>query len=257
MTRHMDFDGIQNFRDFGGYATACGGRMARGRFFRSASHHRAADADLERLATLGLSVIVDLRQPSEREREPSRRWDGFCAEVVENAEQETTVDFHGQVRSADLSAAWFYDHAIEFYDRAPYEPRHVDLFRRYFRALAKTDGGLLVHCAAGKDRTGMICALTHHIAGVHRDDILADYLLTNDAERLAPRIAFVGEWFEKSQGRRPSDEALQIAVSVDAAYLERAFDAIKAQHGSLDAYLEEMLEVDPALRERIRARLLA
>ena len=257
MTRHIDFDGIQNFRDFGGYPTASGGRMAQGRYFRSANHHRASDADLGRLAALGLSVIVDLRQPSEREREPSRRWNGFAAELVENAAPETTVDFHGQVQTADLSPAWFFDHAIDFYGRAPYEPRHVDLFRRYFRALAASDGGLLVHCAAGKDRTGLICAFTHHVAGVHRDDIFADYLLTNDPQRQARRIAFYGDWFEKTQGRRPSDEALRIAVSVDAAYLERAFAAIEAEQGSLDVYLEETLQVDPQLRERIRARLLA
>lgn len=257
MTRHIDFDGIQNFRDFGGYATACGGRMASGRFFRSASHHRASDADLARLADMGLSVIVDLRQPSEREREPSRRWDGFAAEVVENAQDEATTDFHGQVQTADLSPVWFFDHAIDFYGRAPYEPRHVDLFRRYFGALAEKDGGILVHCAAGKDRTGLICALTHHVAGVGRDDILADYLLTNDPDRQAARVAFIGDWFEKSQGRRPSDDALRIAISVDAAYLERAFATIEARDGSLDAYLEETLQVGPELRERIRARLLS
>jgi protein tyrosine/serine phosphatase len=257
MMRHIDFDGIHNFRDFGGYPTACGGRVARGRFYRSASHHRASDADLARLAALGLSVIVDLRQPSEREREPSRRWAGFSAAVVENGEAETTVDFHGQVKTADLSEKWFFDHALEFYGRAPYEPRHVDLFRRYFRALAAAEGGLLVHCAAGKDRTGLICALTHHIAGVHRDDIFEDYLLTNAPERQADRVALVGQWLEAAYGKRPSDEALRIAVSVNAAYLERAFAAIEARQGSLDAYLDETLEVGPALRERLRERLLA
>src|SRR6516164_206019 len=180
MTRHLDFDGILNFRDFGDYRTACGGRMAQGRFFRSANHHRASDADLGRLADLGLGVIVDLRQPSERDREPSRRWRGFAAQVVENAEAERHADFHAQLRSSDLSAAWFFAHSTDFYSRAPYEPRHVDLFRRYFHALAGGEGAILVHCAAGKDRTGLICALTHHVAGVHRDDMVEDYLLTND-----------------------------------------------------------------------------
>src|SRR5438067_10530948 len=119
MTRHLDFDGIHNFRDFGGYATAGGGRMPTGRLFRSANHHRASDADLERLRALGLSVIVDLRQPAERQREPSRRWDGFAAELVENAEAELHTDFHAQLTSAELSAQWFFDHAIDFYGRAP------------------------------------------------------------------------------------------------------------------------------------------
>jgi protein tyrosine/serine phosphatase len=255
MTRHIDFDGIQNFRDFGGYRTACGARMAKGRFYRSANHHRASDADLGRMAELGLRVIVDLRQPSEREREPSRRWDGFDAEVLENGEPQLAVDFYSELASSDLSAEWFYSHAVSFYERAPFEPRHVDLFRRYFRALAEADGAILVHCAAGKDRTGLACAFTHHIAGVHRDDLVEDYLLTNDEARLPARIAFIGALMEKN-GLRPSDKALRVAVSVDAAWLEKAFAAIEARHGTLDAYLEQTLGVDAALRERLRARLL-
>jgi protein tyrosine/serine phosphatase len=256
MTRHIEFEGIENFRDFGGYPTASGGRMGAGRFFRSANHHRASDADLERLAALGLDVIVDLRQPSEREREPSRRWDGFAARLVENEQAEVMLDFHGQLQSSDLSAEWFFAHSTDFYTRAPYEPRHVDLFRRYFQALAESDGGMLVHCAAGKDRTGLICALTHHVAGVHRDDMMADYLLTNDETRLQGKISFARGWLEKVRGRPPSDDAVRVAVSVHPAYLERAFAEIEARQGSLDGYLEQVLGVGAPTRERLRARLL-
>jgi protein tyrosine/serine phosphatase len=256
MTRHIDFDGIQNFRDFGGYPTACGGRMPSGRFFRSANHHRASDADLARLSALGLGVIVDLRQPSEREREPSRRWEGFSVPVVENGEAELHTDFHSQASNAELSADWFFRHSQDFYARAPFEPRHIDLFRRYFQALAENDGAILVHCAAGKDRTGLICALTHHVAGVHRDDMIADYLLTNDEARMPARMAFVGHWMERAYGRRPPDEALRVAVSVHPSFLEGAFAAIEAQQASIDAYLEGTLGLTPALRARVREKVL-
>ena len=57
MTRHIDFDGIDNFRDFGGYATACGRGVKAGQLFRSANHHRATDADLQRLRDLGVAVM--------------------------------------------------------------------------------------------------------------------------------------------------------------------------------------------------------
>jgi len=258
MTRHIDFDEIQNFRDFGGYATASGRPLRSGRLYRSANHSRATDLDLARLRELGIAVVVDLRQPREREREPSRRWEGFAAAVIENHESEQHPDWESAARAApELTAEWFFQDALAFYGRTPFEPRYVDLFSRYFRTLAETDGAVVVHCAAGKDRTGMICALTHHLAGVGRDDLVADYLLTNDESRLARKIEVVTPWFEKAFGRRPSDDALRVLVSVQPEYLANAFAVMEARHGSIDGYLEAVLGVDAAMRERIHERLLA
>ena len=66
--------------------------------------------------------------------------------------------------------------------KAALEARHIDLFSRYFHALAEAPGPVLIHCAGGKDRTGILAALTHHIAGVMRQDIVEDYLHTNRPE---------------------------------------------------------------------------
>ena len=70
---------------------------------------------------------------------------------------------------------------------------------------------VLVHCAAGKDRTGILAALTHHVAGVHPDDITADYLLTNDPERLARRLPQVKDAIHEISGRVPDDAAVLVA----------------------------------------------
>ncbi len=115
---------------------------------------------------------------------------------------------------------------------------------------------MVVHCAAGKDRTGMICALTHHVAGVHSDDILEDYLLTNDESRLARKIAFLGPWLRKEVGRSATDAALRVAVSVHPEYLRTAFAVMTAQHGSVDLYLDEVLGLNPGLRAQIHDRIL-
>lgn len=257
MTRHIDFEGIENFRDFGGYDTACGRGLKRGVLYRSANHAKASDADLEALRELGVSVIVDLRRPVEREREPSRRWEGFGGQVIENDLDGGYQDWADALKEVEtLGARWFREDALGFYHKAPYEARHVDLFSRYFRALGETDGAVVVHCAAGKDRTGMLCAFTQHLAGVHRDDILSDYLMTNDETRIARRMTPFREWLFELTGVTVSDEALHAALSVDPAYLATAFSRIEAEHGSLDRYLEDTLGVDHALRDKVAARIL-
>ena len=256
MIRHIDFEGIENFRDFGGYDTAHGRPLKSGLLYRSANHAYATEADLQRLRELGVAAIVDLRRPDERTREPSRRWTDFQAQVVENDIESAHPDWAQTMKGAALSPQWFLDDGVNYYRRGPFEPRHLDLWGRYFRALADARGAIVVHCAAGKDRTGMICALTHHIAGVHPDDIMTDFLETNNEERMARKMSFLGPWLKENTGHTVGDDALRVAVGVHPEYLETAFGVIKERHGSLDAYLSEALGVDAALRKRIHERLL-
>ncbi|MCR5877722.1 tyrosine-protein phosphatase [Phenylobacterium sp. J367] len=255
-TRRIAFEGIDNFRDFGDYA-AGQRRLHKGRLYRSAHQARATDADLEKLAALGISVIIDLRRANERERDPSRRWQGFAAQVVDNDIGQDRADpWHEFLKSSDLSEPSFTSYMLDYYDAAPHEARHIDLYRRYFHALAESERPILVHCAAGKDRTGIICALTHHLAGVHADDIAEDFLLTNDPERIAARTPVLQELIRAETGRTPSEGAVRVAMSVAPEYLERAFAVMRDRHGSIDGYLADVLGLDAALRDRIHDRIL-
>jgi protein-tyrosine phosphatase len=258
MTRHIALEAVENFRDYGDYPTASGRRLRKGRLYRSASHGRATDADLEAIAALELAVIVDLRRPGERERDPARRPAAFAGRVIQNDEGEGADDdpWWTFVRSCDLSEQAFRDYLSDYYRTAPFKPRHVDLFTRYFQVLADGEGPVLIHCAAGKDRTGVLAALTHHVAGVHPDDIRADYLLTNNPERIAARAPMVAAMIAQETGRTPTDAAIRAAIGVEAEYLDEAFRAIEAGHGGLDAYLERALGVDAAMRAEIEAALL-
>ncbi len=257
MTRRIAFDGIDNFRDFGGYAA--GARALKsGLLYRSGHHGRATDADLERLAAMGVALIVDLRRGNEREREPTRRWPGFSAQVIDNDLGQSGLEEWGEfIIRSELTPQTFRQYMLDYYDAAPFEARHIDLYSRYFRMLASTDGPVLVHCSAGKDRTGIACALTHHIAGVDEADIVADYLLTNDMDRITARLPVMRELIRENTGKTVDDAALTTALRVEAEYLQIAFDAMRARHGSLDGYLEQALGVDAGLRAAIRERVLA
>ena len=255
MSRHIDFDAIENFRDFGGYATGGGRGLVSGRLYRSGHHAHATDADLAKLQALGVATIVDLRQVNEREREPSRRWDGFGAAVIEN-DLVTGYDWVKDLEGSPLTAEALVGDTMRHYRINVFEPRLIDLFSRFLRAVGEADGAVVVHCAAGKDRTGLACAFLHQVAGVHHDDMVADYLLTNDERRIERKMALSGAFVEGLLGRRPSDAALRAWVQVYPEFLDAAFDEIRQRCGSMDRYLEEVLGVDPALRERLEARVL-
>jgi protein tyrosine/serine phosphatase len=257
MSRRIAFEGIDNFRDFGDYA-AGERRLKKGVLYRSGHHGAATEADQRKLADLGLAVIVDLRRSNERERMPTPRWEGFPARVIDNdLGQETLEEWAEFVMRSELTPQTFRQYMLDYYDAAPFQERHLDLYRRYFRALAEAQGPVLVHCSAGKDRTGILCALTHHLAGVSQDDILADYLLTNDMARIAARLPMMREMIRENTGKDVSDEALTTALRVEPEYLEVAFAAMRTRHGSLDGYLSEALGVDGGLRDRLHGRLLA
>jgi protein tyrosine/serine phosphatase len=256
MTRHIPLQGVENFRDFGDYA-AGEGRLKKGVLFRAAHQAEATDQDLAVMAALNLATIVDLRRPNERERDPSRRWNGFAARVIDNDLGVAGEDpWHVFLRGSDLSVASIRDYLVEYYRRAPFKERHLDLFRRYFQALAAAGGPVLIHCAAGKDRTGLLAALTHHVAGVGDDDVIDDYLLTNNEERFARRGPKFAGIIEGATGRRPSDAAMRTAMGVEADYLATAIAEMKAQYGSIDGYLGKAVGLDAEGREAVRAHIL-
>lgn len=256
MERHVDLEGVENFRDFGGYDTACGRGLRRGRLYRSGHHAFATDADLARMKALGIGAVADLRQPTERVREPGRRWDGFEGEVIESSAPTATPDWVEALKTASLTADWWYESTLSHYRLHAFEPRHIEVFRRLLRRIAEHEGAVVVHCAAGKDRTGAACALVHHVAGVPREAMIADYLLTNDEARIARRMRQTAEFVESICGRRPTDEASRVAVSVYPAFLDAFFASIVERCGSVDAYLEGVLGVDQALTARIHERIL-
>ncbi|MCW1403397.1 tyrosine-protein phosphatase [Novosphingobium sp. MW5] len=251
--RTVNLMGVHNFRDYGGYAVAGGGRIRRALLWRSGQHFEASDEDLQRIELLRLANVFDLRSAHERASHPCRRPVGFGAQVHTIADHSAIQAPH--IASAQRTAESTRLSMMRSYVGMPYRPLLVEMVGTMLRRLADGEGPSLVNCMAGKDRTGFAVAMVHHALGVHLDDIVADYLLTNTAGNPEERIA-AGQRAARHLIGEIEPESLRVLMGVEPEYLATAWQAMQDSHGSVDAYQAEMLGVDDALREQLRAVLV-
>ena len=249
--------GIHNFRDYGAWPVAGGGSVKRGLLWRSGQHVDATEEDLAAISALDIRTVIDLRGASERERNPCRRVEGFDGEVIFYDGETSSSPPHMDVDDSVTTADYARQRMNAVYTRMPRNPAMIEMFSRYFQVLDERDGASLVHCFAGKDRTGVAAMLLLHVLGVSREDQMAEFLRTNDAPTLAvlreqsvPRI-------EARLGRKLDDEAVMALLGVREEYLGTWWGEVETEYGSLDAFIDGHLGVDDAMRERLRNRFVA
>lgn len=248
-------EGIHNLRDYGGYRATDGARVRSGLLFRSGQHASASEGDLAIVDGLNLRMVIDLRGLSERESFPCRRSGKFDAQVIAFPGETTSAPPHEIAAGKGLSADDARRRMIAVYTRMPENPAMTAMFGRYLDALANSDGASLVHCFAGKDRTGIAASLLLHILGVHRDDIYREFLLTNAAPTRSVLRAQALPRLEERYGSIAS-EAVDNLLGVRADYLDTWFASTARAHGSLDLYLDKAIGVDRAQRKRLRENFL-
>lgn len=253
--RVLILDGVNNFRDYGGYAVAGGGRVKNGLLWRSAQHGDGTAADLKAIADLGITTVVDLRGPSEREAKPCQRAEGFNPQVFAYPEETAGLALHTEAADGVVTAAEARAAMIRLYEGIAFRENLVPMLKCHFNVLDRAEGPSLVHCVAGKDRTGFAVALVQLVLGVHEDDVMADYLLTNQAAKLEQRIAS-GAFRDNPRFAAHDPQTVRYLWGVEADYLTTAFAAVEARHGSVESYLEAVLGIDEPARDRLRAAYL-
>ncbi|SEB18760.1 tyrosine-protein phosphatase [Variovorax sp. YR216] len=230
---------VPNLRDLGGIGTASGHVIAPGRLWRSSHFGAVADDELEALRAIGFRSVIDLRGTDERMRVPSRLLQ-FGIRESHLAIEPRAMGALRELREAgepDQSALT----AIMFEVYRRFVNEHAPVFASLLRLVADeaTPLPLVIHCTAGKDRTGWAAALLLLALGVPREAVLDDFLASN------------GRW---SMQGVSADWALLASVRAD--YMQCAFDEIESRWGSMDAYLEGPLGLDRQARSRLCARLL-
>jgi protein-tyrosine phosphatase len=234
----INFRNAPNFRDLGGYATSNGLIVRRGQLFRS-DHLGALTAEEFSAALPSAALrVCDLRGVAERTAAP-------CAlqhATVHSLPIEPTI----VQKLNDLVAA---GHRLSPADVVAlmqetyrgFVRGNTHRFAELFSHLLESKEPTVFHCTAGKDRTGFAAALILRSLGVPAEDVMRDYLLTN--QRLKPEPG-------SRHGLEP--EVVSVLWGVQPEFLHAAFEALDADYGGLEAYFREGLGLRESQRERLR-----
>lgn len=237
-----------NARELAGFSTSGGGELASGLLFRSDALAALTDEGLQALADLRIGTVIDLRTDGERSRAADRLPEDGSVTLLPLPMQGGAMDeMVKQLLPAAGGAGLSVTQVAEILKQVPTlehlyvailaasAPQFATIARTVLESSRTDRPGVLFHCTAGKDRTGLAAAVLLLVAGVPRDEIVADYTLTEQnlargfAEALTSLITSLGV---------PLTPALKtLATESPASAIETSMDWIAANHDDVAGYL--------------------
>lgn len=241
--RRISLEGCLNFRDLGGYPTTSGRAVGWRRVFRSDALHHLTGPDVARLRDeLGVRVVIDLRSTAELRADPRRPLEGEPIAVhhapLFDGERSTTDS--GMSRG-DMSLGERYMGLAEF---------AKDRIAFVLETIANAPGSAVYHCAAGKDRTGVISALLLGLVGVRDDLIAIDYAATRDSLDAIIARLMATEGYETMFETLPPD-----TLHAHPETILEMLDLLRKRHGSIHDYARSA-GVSAAALDRLETKLL-
>jgi protein-tyrosine phosphatase len=255
----VSFERVANFRDAGGHSTDDGQRVRTGRLYRCGHLANATDADVDALEQLGIGVVVDLRGDAERVIEgESRLPRGAKVVYLPMGDVRAGPDLRELLGSGDVERikemfppGAARDMMLRGSLAFVVDDAHCAQYAEFVRTLIEANGTpVVVHCSAGKDRTGWATALVLLALGVPEQLVVDDYLRSNEAQAL--RMANVAR--STSNGLDPG--LLEPLVLVHVDYITTSLVALEEHWGGIDGYLGGGLGIDAQLRSQLRSVLL-
>jgi protein-tyrosine phosphatase len=238
--RRLAWEGCLNARDLGGYATADGRETRWGAVVRSDSLAALTEAGRAALAAYGVRTIVDLRLQVEIDEQPNP-----FAEPGDHGIAYTKLSIIDPAAGFPPDTFTLAENYLWMLDRFRGQVAEV------MAAIANApEGGVLVHCAAGKDRTGLVSALLLALVDVPAETIAADYALTAEYLKLRDE-----DWLENGPGERAEREAAAARFAPTAEVMLEVLDQLTRRYGGVEPYLVEA-GVPAADLRRLRERLL-
>jgi protein-tyrosine phosphatase len=243
--RDLAWEGLLNVRDLGGHSTEDGGETQYGRVVRADSIRRLTDAGWQALLDYGVKTIIDLRTDQELEADPPAELP-LEIEHVSLFDEDPLVFMKVESVAQEAPDAATATRDVYLIFLESFKRNVANAIRGVARA---PEGGVVVHCMGGKDRTGLITAFLLHLAGVDTEQIAADYALSE--ERLRPRHE---EWFAAAETEAELERLRRIAQT-PAEAIVGVFEELERRYGSIEDYLRSggLDDEDLALaRSRLR-----
>ena len=244
---------ITNFRDIGGITTRLG-KIKEKRLLRSGELHQLSEANVLSLRNdYNLKLIIDLRSPIEASEHPDSEVDGaryLHLDVMANLDNGNT-SFARLLAQLDLANVD--THMKKVYRDIILDDHASQEYGNFMREIADlASGSALFHCFAGKDRTGLGAALLLDTLGASKDDIYADYMLTNTMRENANATICdgVARQYNLSSAQI---EALRQFLLVKEEYIDETYRTINDTYGSTENYILKGLKVAPGTLDKIRA----
>jgi protein-tyrosine phosphatase len=251
--RHVKLDGPVNFRDLGGYPTRDGRAVRWGRVYRSDSLEALTPADLDRLDEIGVRLVCDLRRDEESAAAPSRiegHGDVRIEHLPIGGIAAETKDMAGRMLRGEIpevSVAMMADVYLTILDL------HPDSFGTVIASAADPANlPMIIHCTAGKDRTGVASALLLAALGVEETAIASDYELSNELQAYA-RVAQVRPQLDAAGVEFAKVEAYFLAPP---AVITATLVGLRKRYGSVHGYLTEHAGLDPAKLDTLKTHLI-
>jgi protein-tyrosine phosphatase len=246
--RDLVWDGCLNVRELGGLPTREGGETRLGAIVRADSVRQLSEEGWQALVDHGIRTVIDLRGDDERADDPPAE---VPVEVVHvpffEADEAQWREMRGELDAAVAAAPDVATATRDVY--LIFLERFRENVAAAVRAVADApEGGLVIHCVGGKDRTGLLSAFLLHLAGVDDDEIAADYVLSE--ERLRPRHE---AWFAAAETDEEL-ERLQRIAQTPAASMPGVFAELERRYGGVEGYLRDAGVTDEEL-DLVRARL--
>ncbi len=249
---HLSLRSVLNFRDIGGIAISGGKQFRKKLIFRSANPDNINRGDISRLHGLGIRTIIDLRAPDESKNK-RKKIDGIETISLpldfERVTRERLIPYFYRKNSHEIIADISNSIYLEILDAT------VPLFRQLVEIILSPERiPVLIHCQAGKDRTGIICSLIHMSAGTGREEIIHDFMLSNEAlipyyrRKLMKRKILTLGFF-------PADRVLY-AITVRQRNIESVMDRVEFYYGGIEGYLDHS-GINMAQLDKLKERLVS